>query len=311
MNHHLGLTADDHWLNVLSMDHVGGLGTWFRAQESGARWSNLSQEKWNPMEFHKSFSRYGATVTSLVPTQVFDIVREGFNCPERLRLIVVGGGALSDDLYRRARKLGWPILPSFGMSELASQVATATLDSLSSQIQRSPDLYLLSHIDARMGDNQTVFLKSPSLCSKIASLGATGWEFRHLESGSWYETEDRGDLIGNTLRPLGRKSDQIKVLGELVDLGALNLKFSAFLRAQNCSVDRTHIISLPDERRGSELVLVSSDFELAQLDKFSVEFNQLVMGFERIIRSEVIKEWPRSDLGKIQWSRVKDLLRKT
>ena len=44
-------------------------------------------------------------------------------------IISGGGGAVSDELYRDARALGWRVLPSYGMTECCSQVATALSDS--------------------------------------------------------------------------------------------------------------------------------------------------------------------------------------
>ena len=69
--------------------------------------------------------------SSLVPAQVLDLVRAGLRPPPVLRAIVVGGGAISAELYRDARALGWPVLPSYGMTECCSQIATATHDGRS------------------------------------------------------------------------------------------------------------------------------------------------------------------------------------
>ena len=44
---------------------------------------------------------------------------------------MTGGGALDPSLYKQARDLGWPLLPSYGLTECGSQVATASLSSAS------------------------------------------------------------------------------------------------------------------------------------------------------------------------------------
>ena len=70
----------------------------------------------------------GVTHTSLVPTQVHDLVKADLRAPETLKAIVVGGGHLDAATGRLARTLGWPVLASYGMTEAASQIATQTLE---------------------------------------------------------------------------------------------------------------------------------------------------------------------------------------
>jgi o-succinylbenzoate---CoA ligase len=112
VNRHLQSDDRDVWLCVLPTFHVGGLGIYARAFLSGAR---VVTSGWEDV-----------TLASLVPAQVTDLVRDRVEAPPSLRAVVVGGGALSEELYAAARALGWPLLPSYGMTECCSQVATAT-----------------------------------------------------------------------------------------------------------------------------------------------------------------------------------------
>lgn len=50
----------------------------------------------------------GARWSSLVPTQVVDLVNGEIQAPPGVRCIIVGGGALDMETGRRARALGWP-----------------------------------------------------------------------------------------------------------------------------------------------------------------------------------------------------------
>src|SRR5207253_1068669 len=86
--------------------------------------------EWNPARTVKKWKDRKVTLTSLVPTQVFDLVSANLTAPKNLRAAVIGGGALDPSLYLKARELGWALLPSYGLTECASQVATASLDSL-------------------------------------------------------------------------------------------------------------------------------------------------------------------------------------
>lgn len=213
VNARLGATSDDVWINPLPLFHVGGLGILVRAAVSGARWELF--ETWDPSAFAEQAS--GATLTSLVPAQVHDLVRADVPAPRSLRAAVVGGGALGEDLRVAAARLGWPLLPSYGLTEACSQVATAAPGSAASAW-----LPLLPHIEARRSADSVLELRGPSSLSGWMIFGAEGaarWEDPKFEG--WLRTSDRAELRGRLVRVLGRVDDLVKIRGELVDLGTL------------------------------------------------------------------------------------------
>ena len=146
VNRHLESGPSDVWVNVLPLFHVGGLSILARAERSGARVAgNLDTSAlppWDPREFLDLLEREKATLTSLVPTQVHDLAARELRPPASLRAVLVGGARLTRDLYQAARGLGWPLLPTYGSTELASQAATAELSSLESD--KYPSLRILS-----------------------------------------------------------------------------------------------------------------------------------------------------------------------
>ena len=143
VNRRLEAVEGDVWFRVLPAFHVGGLGIHARAFLSGAR---VEVGSWDPGRFAASDAM---TLASLVPAQVSDLVERRLPPPRHLRAVVVGGGALSDELYRAARDLGWPVLPSYGMTECCSQIATAS--------RAGPELVLLDHLEARSDGGHLAF----------------------------------------------------------------------------------------------------------------------------------------------------------
>src|SRR5205814_7177635 len=116
VNTHLEATPSDVWCCVLPTFHVGGLGIHARAHLTGSRVISMA---WDA----SAFAGCEATLASLVPAQVHDLVRAGLAPPPGLRAVLVGGGAFDRDLQQRARGLGWPVLATYGMSECCSTVA--------------------------------------------------------------------------------------------------------------------------------------------------------------------------------------------
>jgi len=262
VNAHLGATNDDVWLNPLPLFHVGGLGIRVRAGLVGARGVELAGA-WDPRRFVEQAGECGATLSSLVPTQVHDLVRAGCRAPRRLRGVVVGGGALSDALFAEARVLGWPLLPSYGLTEAGSQVATAVPGSAETSW-----LPLLSHVEARVDDMGVLELWGPSLL--------TGWMVFEENGGSLYEdpkwdgwlrTSDRVELRGRALRVLGRTDDLVKIRGELVDVAALERALQERVRSGVVCL-RAEV----DERSGCRLrVLAENEQAAREAEKASGE----------------------------------------
>lgn len=284
VNAHLAATPDDAWINPLPLFHVGGLGIAVRAALSGARWESF--EGWDAARFARRAADCGATLASLVPAQVHDIVRAGVVAPGSLRAVVVGGGALDEDLRVRAAGLGWPLLPSYGLTEACSQVATAALGA-----KDFAWLPLLPHIDARAGNGGALELRGPSLLTGwmlFAEDGAARWE--DPKRGGWLRTADRAEVRGRELRVFGRLDDLVKIRGELVDLGALE-------RALQAKVGSGAVClrARPDGRNGVALTVT------AENEAASAEAHAARDVFPPFARPEAfaVGEIARSPLGKI------------
>lgn len=274
VNRHLQSNAKDVWLNVLPTFHVGGLGIHARAFLSGAR---VVTAEWDPQQFAK---QQEMTLSSLVPAQVRDLVDQRMKPPQRLRAIVVGGGALEPSLYEEARELGWPVLPSYGMTETCSQVATATL--------ASPELILLDHVEARTEEDGRLAFRGESL---LTAYGTKDGLIDPKNADSWFITEDLGTAKNNVLSVGGRRGDFIKIGGESVDLARLDAILDAIAGAQAA------VVAVPDPRLGQVIHLAVTS--AAETHTVKAAFDASVHPFERARAIHVVPEIPRSPLGKL------------
>ena len=279
VNRHLGATASDVWACVLPTFHVGGLGIFIRAAVTGAR---VIQAQWDPREFVELCRRESVTLSSLVPAQVTDLVREGLEAPTSLRAIVVGGGATPRELYDAARALGWPVLPSYGMTETCSQVATAKDDS--------PDLILLDHFETRTEDDGRLAFRGESLLTGYAEWGESGPRFVHVLRKGWFVTEDVGEIDGQVLRVFGRRGDFVKIGGESVDLLRLDNVLASIAGSDAA------VIAMPDERLGHVIHLAVAAGDADAIEK---TFNERVAPFERSRGVHRVSAIPRTELGKL------------
>ena len=102
----------------------GGAMIYLRAALAGTAVHTL-RGKWCPQAYADLMKSSGARWSSLVPTQVVDLVSLDLRAPSTAGCIIVGGGALDTETGRKARTLGWPVVQSYGMTEAGSQLATA------------------------------------------------------------------------------------------------------------------------------------------------------------------------------------------
>jgi O-succinylbenzoic acid--CoA ligase len=300
VNKHLRATSKDRWLLTLPAYHVGGLGILARAKLSKSR--VISLPKWSVKEFLRSTEKHKISLVSLVPTQVFDLVEAGAVSPQTLRAIVVGGGSLDPNLYLRARKLGWPLLTSYGLTECCSQVATAALSTLKEM--KYPDLTLLPHVKVELRDGR-VHLKSKSLAETIA-VGRAGGEFTREEPkrDGWFATEDLAEMPDGKLRILGRRDDVVKVLGALVPVNQVEHKVREHFAMNNLKGDLT-ILAVKGGREENRLILVTdSKDSLISLQAAMIEFNRIASGPERLKQICWVSDIPRNELGKIKKSEL-------
>ena len=162
VNKHLQATAQDRWAQCLPEFHVGGIGVEARASLTGAKvYSGLrpgDQGKWDPRYCHQILSENKITLTAMVPAQIFDLVQLNLEAPPSLRAVVIGGASLAQDLYKKAISLGWVLLPSFGMTECCSQIATAELESWK---KKKRDMKILGHVKARLTPKGFLQIQSP------------------------------------------------------------------------------------------------------------------------------------------------------
>ncbi len=301
VNRHLDVSEASCWGLALPASHVGGFGVIARAFEAACG-LRVFHGKWNPERFAEWASENGITHTSLVPTQVYDLVAGSVRAPETLVAVVVGGGSLDNETGRTARDLGWPVLASYGMTEAASQIATQTLDSISFPYQSSP-IPLLPIWDAGITEEGLFHISGPALFTGIL----VGNDFIP-RSGKCHITMDRVAFEEGGITPLGRADTRVKVLGELVDPEAIERRLVELSRGR-LGPGTFAIAALPDPRAGHRLVAVAgANADAGAFEAACGEYNKQSVGFQRIERMEGCVDLPAGPLGKIRRAELAALL---
>ncbi len=292
VNERLRITQRDVWYKTLPDYHVGGLGIRARAHLSGSSVVESKMEKWDASAAYQELLNSRATLTAMVPTQLFDFVKLDLRAPPMLRAVVIGGGRLEKDLHSRALNLGWPALPSYGLTECCSQVATAVS-------QYELGLKPLGHVDLRIGEGDRIEISSASLLTgQVVFDARMNSYFTDPKIEGWFRTEDRGQIDEKgILTVLGRTQDFVKVGGEGVVLSKLE-EILERVRLQTGFGHDVAVLAAEDERLGAKIVFIT-DANAEALEILVEKFNSAVMPFERVRSVHRVASLPRSSIGKL------------
>lgn len=169
----LGALPNERWLLTLPLYHVGGLAIILRSCLYGTAF--VLQENFQPAAILDAISRHKVTIISLVPTMLYRLLEiEGAGrILADLRCILLGGAATPGPLLEKALSGGLPIALTYGMTETASQIATATPD----EVRQRARFMSSGQI------TQTVGIGKPLSCCKVHILDENNQELPAFEIG--------------------------------------------------------------------------------------------------------------------------------
>ncbi len=205
----LGAPAEERWLCVMPLSHMGGLSILVRSSIYAT--TALLHEGFELDATLRALRDERVSVVSLVATTLQRLLDAGLERIHGLRCVLLGGGPVSPSLLAQARAAGVPVALTYGLTEACSQVATAPVASLQEEATRA------SRATRRRG-------APPLFCSRveiapdkeILVCGPTVAPAAVADDG-WLHTGDLGELgEDGWLSVLGRRAETIISGGENV-----------------------------------------------------------------------------------------------
>lgn len=205
------LVAGDRWLACLPLFHIGGFSILTRCALADA--DAVLHAGFDARAVWQAITQGGISHLSLVPAmlaQLLDLADAP--PPPTLRHVLVGGAALTAELAERGRRAGWPLQPTYGMSETASQIAT--LASLPAAWQSGHVGHPLPGVDIALTAEGRLKLRGPMRMAGYANLARRPGD--GLADG-WFVTNDLARITeAGELVILGRADDVIVSGGKKV-----------------------------------------------------------------------------------------------
>ncbi|MBA3237801.1 MAG: AMP-binding protein [Parachlamydiaceae bacterium] len=304
VNTHLQIEKQSSWLNILPLFHTGGLAIHARAHLSGSQVFDFSENKWDPIQYVKQLEEFNISFSSLTPTHVYDIVSRSLLPPKSLKAIVVGGGVFPEKLQEKGHALGWPLLKSYGMTEICSQIATA------SSTHPHANLELLNHVNLRFSAEGFIEIRSDALLTGFVQGNDPDKRFIDPKVEGWYISQDKGLATDGILQVFGRGANFIKIGGENISFSELETLWENIKVKHNCCQDVV-LIDLPDERLGRIVCLVKTGTEhIVHLDTLIDEYHKEVIPIAKIRQIYTVNAIPRSELFKLKKHELRECILK-
>lgn len=210
----LGVRDDDRWLGCLPMNHVGGLSILLRSVVLGI--PVVLHERFDPVRVNAAIDGDHVTLVSLVPTMLQRVLaaRGDRPFPPHLRAVLLGGAPASRALLAACAARQVPVAVTYGMTEAASQIATAPPETAATGRALAPLPGTVVRIVRRgrprpAGEVGEIEVRGPTIGRRLG----TGIGARR----DWLRTRDLGSLDADgALTVVGRADDVIITGGENV-----------------------------------------------------------------------------------------------
>jgi o-succinylbenzoate---CoA ligase len=189
----MGLGDDERWLCPLPLAHVGGLMVVLRSAIM-ATTAVLAPGPFDPAAIGRTLADERITIASLVPAQLQRLLDAGVAPGPALRRVLLGGGPMPRALLERAAQAGYPVSPSYGLTQACSAVTIAEPGDLETAGRPLPGVGVATTDEG-----------------EIVVSGGTVNTLGSLRTGDLGRIDERGRLIVT-----GRKGEIIITGGENV-----------------------------------------------------------------------------------------------
>jgi len=295
-----------HWLACLPLFHVAGLAIITRVTRWGAPLQLL--DRFEPQVVSAALDE-GVTHLSLVPAQLRALldVQAGAPAPQTLQAILLGGGPIPVELLAEARRRGYRVLTTYGLTETGSGVASggadeATLDDPLAG-RALPGVELRVAPDGSPDGGGEILVRGEMVfAGYLDDPVATAAVLRD----GWLHTGDIGTIDEQgLLRVADRRDDLVISGGENIYPAEVEATLTV-----HPAVAEAAVVGTPDHRWGAVPVafVVPAAGARPEPQDLQRHCREQLAAYKVPVRFEIVESLPRNAFGKIQRHALRERL---
>lgn len=302
----LGVNPNDRWLLIIPLYHIGGQAIVFRACQYGI--TIVLQEGFDPERLYQALLKHRVSIVSLVPTMLNRLMSifEDHGLPDKLRCILLGGSAASHSLVDKCIENKIPIALTYGLTEAASQVATASPAQVCTKSGSvgKPLFFSEVHIvkedlsECQPHEIGEIVVSGPTIMKGYLQDQEATESTGVLHTGDLGYLDEEGDLW-----IVNRRDDLIVSGGENV----YPAEVEAVLMSHP-AVEEACVIGIDDPEWGQRVAaaLIVSEKSTTSEQQIIEYCRQHLAGYKTPRRVRFLDQFPRTASGKIIRSAVKE-----
>ncbi len=305
----LGPVVEGRWLACMPLFHVGGLSILMRSVRFGGPVRLLP--RFDVAEVSDALDTGDIAGVSLVPTMLSRLLthRRGRPAPPGLRVLLLGGAAAAPELLARALAAGYPVCPTYGLTEACSQVATAPPPP-SGATQPRPMRPLQGTELRIVHDGRDVAARHAGRDPRARTDRDAGLPARsrgprraRCRAAGCTPATSAASIAEGGLQVLDRRDDLIVSGGENV----YPAEIEAVLM-EHPSVDDAGVAGIPDADLGARVVawVVVAPGAAHDIEALQRHCRSRLAGFKQPREFRCVDALPRNAAGKLQRRRLAD-----
>lgn len=308
----LGTLPNDRWFLTLPLHHIGGLSILYRSALYGSAviLPDFPNDDFDLSILMTRLQETQPTLISLVPTMLHRLLEragaDGF--PASLRVILLGGAGASPALLQRALAAGLPIAATYGLTEAASQVATAPPDLTRSKPGTAGKPLLWTELEIRDEHGNPLPPETPGEIWTRSPMVMRGYLGHPPLPEGWLRTGDYGYLDSDgDLWVLERRTDLIITGGENVYPAQVEATLAA-----HPAIAEVCVVGVPDDEWGQRVAaaVVLRPAMVATHEELIAFARQTLAGYQIPRLWHFVNQLPRTASGKVQRAEVANLIQK-
>lgn len=229
-----GLKENDTILLCLPLEYIAGKMVVVRALYAG-----LDLYPVEPSGHPLAGINFPPDFAAMIPLQVHNSLQvdEERNCLGKIGHLIIGGGAVDEDLGRELSGFGNGIYSTYGMTETLSHIALRRISGPGRSLYYTP----LSHVSIRLSDENTLIIDAPLVADET------------LITNDIAEIRPDGSF-----RILGRKDN-------VINSGGIKIQIEEVERLLSPHITGNFVVtSVPHPRLGEAVVILTEENEAAE-----------------------------------------------